>query len=597
MIPVFAPAPARSAVLLSDAFAYLDGPLIDISGGLWLHHSGTVGDAGVSSNKLHLSQMKTEDVHALISGQPFATSSTNTLYAGFNIECSSLPSGPDGAYFAHFMNTATGYRCRLFATTNGAAAGAYRIGITSASNTVSESFPLDLELNSRHFLAVRYTVSTAESTLWIDPSTENDPGVTASDSGSPITVVAFAFRQAAGLGALAVDHLVVSDTFAELQSAIAPVARPPLLRFTNILENLVRPGEAPTNDFTELVLLPRERAILRVSIIDPQGSQPFIQTPTNGLPSTARWILESPGAAASTASLVIEAADTDAGHEYAPILEASNPAGTNCVAWRIYVPTAEEQQIILSEFLANPTSDSTARHFNPLHRDVPSTDPTTEDEYLELVNRSTRELDLQGWTIADALRVRHRFPSPCLVPASAAIVVYGGAAKGSPPNLDPRALAMSASEGSAGLALNNTGTETIILRNARSNLVARLVYTDRMLSSTGSLSRFPDLDSPFLAHSQISGLYASPGTQYDGRPFTDSPPAISEFRLLVQSDGTKRLSWEAVAGTTYTLWYTSELSAEFQILQPGLRFDTSLGSFADEPATSQSQRFYRLSTP
>jgi hypothetical protein len=596
--------PGRCAVLLGDAFAYPDGPLVEVSAGTWLHHSGTADDAQELSGKLSLTQAKSEDVHALLLGQPYATSSTNTLYARFAFEFSSLPTGPEGAYFAHFMNGATGYRCRIFATTNGATPGYFRLGITSSSNIVTDTYPTDLALNTRYVAVTRYAITNAVSTLWVDPSAEEDPCVTAADSGSAITVVAFAFRQSLtsgnGMGSLVVDDLVVADCFEDLSYTIPPLSRPPAIRFTNVLENLVRPGDSPTNAFTELTLQPGEKATLFVSVTDPLGGEPVVSTPSDRLPSTATWTLGAPAGSETPAKFTFAPEENDAGREYEAILQASNKAGTNICTWRLYVPTVEERQIVLNEFLANPTSDATAAHFNPLRRTLPSTDPATEDEYLEFVNRSAKPADLTGWSIADAVRIRHRFPDPFTLPASSAVVVYGGLREGGQPALDASALTIPASESSAGLALNNTGTDTVTLRNARSNLVARLVYTEKMLSSAGSLTRYPDYNSPFIPQVQVSALSVSPGVHFDGNPFSEiSAPIhwIKDFRISLDSERCVVLRWAADNGLSYTLWQAEALPGEFQILTDGLRPDSSIGEFTDQNTRNLQQRFYRLSTP
>ena len=40
---------AGAALLLDDSFSYSDGPLVTVSGGVWVHHSGSAGEVMVSS--------------------------------------------------------------------------------------------------------------------------------------------------------------------------------------------------------------------------------------------------------------------------------------------------------------------------------------------------------------------------------------------------------------------------------------------------------------------------------------------------------------------------------------------------------------------
>ena len=84
--------------------------------------------------------------------------------------------------------------------------------------------PVDVALNETHRLVVRYNCTTAESTLWLDPLTESDPSVTATDGAGPIDVTSFALRQGYGMGALVLDDLKVGTSF----SAVVPAQPVPM---------------------------------------------------------------------------------------------------------------------------------------------------------------------------------------------------------------------------------------------------------------------------------------------------------------------------------------------------------------------------------
>ena len=112
---------AHAEVLFSDNFTYPDGPLVTIAGARWSTHSGTAGQVEIVSGAIGLTQSKSEDVSAMLAGQPYLASSNAVLYARCVVSFQSLPKGPNGGYFAHFKDDATGFRGRVFATTNGAA--------------------------------------------------------------------------------------------------------------------------------------------------------------------------------------------------------------------------------------------------------------------------------------------------------------------------------------------------------------------------------------------------------------------------------------------------------------------------------------------
>ena len=85
---------AGAAVLLNDSFNYTDGPIVTVSGGNWSHHSGSVsGQVQVVSGRVLLNSTDTEDVKALLSGQPYdPAGTTNQFYAGLTVRFTSLPS-------------------------------------------------------------------------------------------------------------------------------------------------------------------------------------------------------------------------------------------------------------------------------------------------------------------------------------------------------------------------------------------------------------------------------------------------------------------------------------------------------------------------
>lgn len=210
--------PASATVLFSDNFdSYANGSLVTVSGGVWANHSGTLGEVDVASGRVFLTENESEDVNAAIAGGPY---SSGVLYYSMLVNFTALPSFAAGGYFAHFKDTGTGFRARLFVTTTGASSGMYRLGINNGSTPVNVIFPADLSLNSDHLAVVRYDLSTAVTTLWVDPLSESDLSVTATDTVTPLNVVAIALRQSrtssTGMGSLWVDDVKVATTFVEV---------------------------------------------------------------------------------------------------------------------------------------------------------------------------------------------------------------------------------------------------------------------------------------------------------------------------------------------------------------------------------------------
>ncbi|MFZ0826152.1 MAG: endonuclease/exonuclease/phosphatase family protein [Verrucomicrobiia bacterium] len=211
---------ADAALLLDEAFNYPDGPLVTVSGGVWAHHSGSVtGEVVVASGRVLLNEANTEDVNASLAGQPYpASGTTNVFYASFTVKFTALPAS-GGAYFAHFKDASTGFRARIWALTSGAAAGKFRLGISSTSGTViSATVPMDLSLNTDYSIVTRLVNSNSVGTLWINPAAEGDSGVSTGESVSTFTVVSYALRENTGEGALSLDNLRVGTSFADVVS-------------------------------------------------------------------------------------------------------------------------------------------------------------------------------------------------------------------------------------------------------------------------------------------------------------------------------------------------------------------------------------------
>jgi PEP-CTERM motif-containing protein len=223
LLPVAAllTANVQAALVLNDSFSYSDGPIVGAPGSPWATHSGTAGQANVVSGQLSLTESESEDVNSALSGGPYTVASGAVLYSSFTVSFSALPSG-GGAYFAHFRDTGTGFRARVFTSTTNAALGSFRFGIgnSSSATVTSGQIATDLNLNTTYTVVTRYDVASGLSTIWLNPTAETDPSVTASDTPGTIDISSYAFRQSlatgSGMGNLTVDDLRVGTTFAEV---------------------------------------------------------------------------------------------------------------------------------------------------------------------------------------------------------------------------------------------------------------------------------------------------------------------------------------------------------------------------------------------
>ena len=165
--------------------------------------------------------------------------------------------------------------------------------------------------------------------------------------------------------------------------------------------------------------------------------------------------------------------------------------------------------VVINEFLADPAAD------DPGDANGDGTRDSSDDEFIEIVNISGADLDVSGWSISDAVQVRHTFSSGSVIPADCSAVVFGG---GTPTGVFGGALVQTASSGALGF---NNGGDTITLDDGGSSTL-EYVYGGEG-GNDQSLTRDPDITGAFVEHSTASasgGTLFSPGTMLDGTAFS-----------------------------------------------------------------------------
>lgn len=182
----------------------------------------------------------------------------------------------------------------------------------------------------------------------------------------------------------------------------------------------------------------------------------------------------------------------------------------------------ERPLLALTEVLANPTG---------IDRD---------EELLELVNVGSASIDLSGFTLSDALAVRHVFAAGTHLAPNQSLVVHSG----------PSTTAVRLVASSGQLSLNND-TDLITLRAADGRVLDRV--TLGLALDGESIHRAPDAlvdhdfdglvdASPWYRHTALAALPTSPGLRPDGLPWAlqspgpvQSPdaPADSEHEVVI----------------------------------------------------------------
>ncbi len=171
-----------------------------------------------------------------------------------------------------------------------------------------------------------------------------------------------------------------------------------------------------------------------------------------------------------------------------------------------------------------------------------------DDEFVELVNTSGGDVDISGWTLSDAVSVRHTFPAGTVVLDGCAVVVFGG---DTPTGAFGASLVQTASSNSVGL---NNGGDTVTLNNGVAD-VSSVSYGSEG-GNNQSLTRDPDISGPALIrHSDVAssgGALFSPGTQADGSQFPGCPSlwVINEIHADPASDVTGDANGDGVRSSS-----------------------------------------------
>ncbi len=164
------------------------------------------------------------------------------------------------------------------------------------------------------------------------------------------------------------------------------------------------------------------------------------------------------------------------------------------------------QKIMINEILFDPAPDLDGdangdgyRHF-------------AEDEFIEIINISSADLDLSSWTVADGYTVRFTFPQGATLAPGGAALIFGGG--------DPATFAdfpgVEVYTAENGLGLNNSG-DTITISDPEGKEREQVSYGSGSASDR-SITRAADGDpeAGFIPHPEVP---FSPGTRSDGSSF------------------------------------------------------------------------------
>ncbi len=170
-------------------------------------------------------------------------------------------------------------------------------------------------------------------------------------------------------------------------------------------------------------------------------------------------------------------------------------------------------QLLLNEILYDPSNSGLDGDANG-----DGAYSQAEDEFLELINTGSTDLDISGYKIYDAENLalatpNHTVPDSTVIPAGGAYVLFGG---GTPTGTFGGAVVQTSTFGD--LNMNNSG-DTMYVFNANDSLLLSFDIEPLSNNPNESYTRFPDITGNFIQHNDSTPLLFSPGLKVDGTPF------------------------------------------------------------------------------
>jgi hypothetical protein len=214
---------AFATSLLTESFSYPDGALATVGAPAWAVYSGTPPtDIQVLAGRAVGTTANAPDDHIAFAAQP----TNSPTYACFNVIVPAFTGIPKPAYFALLKDAGTtNFFSRVYVAPT-ATGWTFALSFSSTNATTGIVYwPTDMAMDTQYNVVIKYDPSTLTSTMWVNPSTEFDPSISQTGTGTAISIDHFALRQGAAstlaTGQLtgtanwtfSVDNLGVGTTF------------------------------------------------------------------------------------------------------------------------------------------------------------------------------------------------------------------------------------------------------------------------------------------------------------------------------------------------------------------------------------------------
>jgi hypothetical protein len=225
LLSCLAIASVRADVIWTENFAYPNGNIPTVSGGVWVRNSGTGNDAYVYNGYDEISAtsgtLSRQDDCYRYYGNTYSNKIIS--FVSFTVICTNLPTAANsaGTYFTSFYSTNNGFYGRIYGTlSNTVMPNTWRLAVSANKTAWSTEYPVDLATNVPYQVVAEWDpVNNLDITLWVNPISVSDGSINSIDTFTQplLPVNAFATRQASGFANafFKIGSLVAATTFAE----------------------------------------------------------------------------------------------------------------------------------------------------------------------------------------------------------------------------------------------------------------------------------------------------------------------------------------------------------------------------------------------
>lgn len=211
---------SSATVLLSENFNYANGVLDSVGSAKWSRISGSANDLLVSGGQALVKDASQDDDAATL----LSSVNSGSIFASFTLtgDAADRTTSPGGSeYLTGFYTSGGSFLGRVApAIPAGSPAGTFRLGISNSSAASADVIlGTNLTLGTAYTIVIRFDFTTAQTTLWVNPTSIADPGITSTTAATlPVTINRYGLRQPSTdtMGDYALDNLLVATTFAEV---------------------------------------------------------------------------------------------------------------------------------------------------------------------------------------------------------------------------------------------------------------------------------------------------------------------------------------------------------------------------------------------